>query len=241
MRLNVSLRLALVVVCAGAIWGCGDSRSQLLPTSPSSVSSQTSPRIPGTIPNAAPRRVDNDGDGYDDGDGSGDPVPDPNTGPMPDPGSIPNPDQLPPPDGVVIPVQLTINIVSTFGASAFAPNPLQAAIGNTIVWSNSDLIVHDIVLDDGTPVGMLAPGQSSVPISISTPTAGYHCTLHPSMVGQVTTVVPEQPVPGDPSQIPVPDPGYSPPPSGDAPPPSGDPNGDGPGGGYDYDYLKVSK
>ena len=179
MRLNVSLRLALVVVYAGAIWGCGDTRSQLSPISPSSLSSQSSPRIPGTTLNAVPQRVDNDGDGYDDGEA-----------PMPDPGSMPNPDQLPPPDGVVVPVQLTINIVGTFGAAAFAPNPLQAAIGNTIIWSNTDLIVHDIVLDDGTPVGMLAPGQSSAAISIATPTAGYHCTLHPSMVGQVTTVLP---------------------------------------------------
>ena len=162
MRLNASLRLALVVVCAGAIWGCGDSRSQLLPTSPSSVSSQTAPRSPGTIPNAAPRRVDNDGDGYDDGD------------PMPDPGPMPGPDQPPPPDGVVVPVQLTINIVGTFGAAAFAPNPLQAAVGNTIVWSNNDLIVHDIVLDDGTPVGMLAPGSRALRYPINA-TAGYRC------------------------------------------------------------------
>jgi plastocyanin len=179
-----------------------------------------------------PQRVDNDGDGYEDGDGGNVPMPDPNAGPMPDPGSAPNPDQLPPPDGVPVPVQLTINIVGTFGATAFAPNPLQAAVGNTIIWSNNDLIVHEIVLDDGTPVGMLAPGQSSVPISISTPTAGYHCTLHPSMVGQVTTMPPAPPVPADPSQIPVPDPGYS-------PPPSSDPYGDG----YDddYSYLRVTR
>jgi hypothetical protein len=227
MRLNVSLRLALVVVYAGAIWGCGDSRSQLSPISPSSLSSQSTPRTPGTTLNAVPQRVDNDGDGYDDGEA---PMPDPNAGPMPDPGSMPNPDQPPPPDGVVVPVQLTINIVGTFGAAGFAPNPLQAAIGNTIVWSNGDLIVHDIVLDDGTPVGMLAPGQSSAPIAIATPTAGYHCTLHPSMVGQVTTVMPGEPVPTDPSQIPMPDGGYS-------PPPSGDPYGDGYDDGYEDDYY----
>src|SRR5687767_5002546 len=149
MALNVSLRLALVVGCAGAIWGCGDSRSQLSPTSPSSMSAGSSPSTPGTILNAVPRRVDNDGDGYEDGEV---PMPDPTGGPMPDPGSMPNPGQLPPPDGVVVPVQLTINIVGGFGAAAFGPNPLQAAIGNTVVWSNSDLIVHDIVLDDGTPV-----------------------------------------------------------------------------------------
>ena len=227
MALKISLRLALVLGCAGAIWGCGDTRSQLSPTSPSSMSAGSSPSTPGTILNAVPRRVDNDGDGYEDG---GVPIPDPNGGPMPDPGSMPNPGQLPPPDGVAVPVQLTINIVGGFGAAAFGPNPLQAAIGNTIIWSNSDLIVHDIVLDDGRPVGMLAPGQSSAAISISTPTTGYHCTLHPSMTGQVTTVPPAQPMPTDPSQIPMPDPGY-------APPPSGDPYGDGYDDGYEDDYY----
>ena len=215
MQLNGSLHVALVVACAGTIWGCGDTRSQLSPTSPSSALSQTSPRVRGTVLNATPRRVDSDGDGYEDGEV-----------PMPDPGSVPNPNQPPPPDGGAIPAQLTINIVGTFGAAAFAPNPLQVAAGSTIVWSNGDVIVHHIVLDDGRPVGSLAPGQSSVPISISTPTAGYHCTLHPSMVGHVTIGVPGQPVPSDPSQTPVPDPGY-------VPPASGDPYGDG----YDDDYY----
>jgi hypothetical protein len=191
------------------------------------MSAGSSPRTPGTILTAVPRRVDSDGDGYEDGEA---PMP----GPMPDPGSMPNPDQLPPPDGVVVPAQLTINIVGGFGAAAFGPNPLQAAIGNTIVWSNSDLIVHDIVLDDGTPVGMLAPGQSSAPVSISTPTAGYHCTLHPSMTGQVSTMPPGQPVPTDPSQIPMPDPGY-------APPPSGDPYDYDDGYDDDYGYLRIAK
>lgn len=191
------------------------------------MSAGSSPSTPGTILNAMPRRVDSDGDGYEDGEV---PMPDPNAGPMPDPGSMPNPGQPPPPDGVV-PVQLTINIVGGFGAAAFGPNPLQAAIGNTIVWSNGDLIVHDIVLDDGTPVGMLAPGQSSTAITISTPTAGYHCTLHPSMTGQVTT--PGQPVPTDPAHIPMPDPGYS-------PPPSGDPY-DYDDGYDDYGYLRIAR
>jgi len=220
MRRNTARGLALVVTCTAAIWGCGDARSPLSPMAPSSLSAGLSPGTHGTTLKAVPQRVDSDGDGYEDGEV-----------PPPDPGSMPNPDPLPPQDGVMVPVQLTINIVGTFGTAAFVANPLQAAIGNTIVWSNSDLIVHDIVLDDGTPVGMLAPGQSSVAFSLSTPTAGYHCTLHPSMVGQITTLPPEQPVPADPSQMPVPDPGNS-------PPPSGDPYGDG---SDDYSYLKMAK
>jgi plastocyanin len=218
MQLDVSLRSALVLVCAGTIWGCGDTRSQLSPTSPSSIASQTSPRDRSEPANTVPRRIDSDGDGYED------PA-------MPDPGSVPAPvpGEVPPPQSVVVPVQLTINIVGTFGAAAFAPNPLQAAVENTIVWSNGDLIVHDIVLDDGTPIGTLAPGQSSVPISVTAPTMGYRCTFHPSMVGQVTTMLPGAPVPSDPSQSPVPDPGYS-------PPPASDPYGDGPEDSYD-DYY----
>ena len=227
MQLNVSLRLALVVVCAGAIWGCGDSRSQLLPTSPSSLSSGSSPRTPGTI--RAPGRG-----------GS--------TATVMVMTTATRRCRIQTGNRCRIRARCPIPINSRrqtaswcpsnsrsissgrLAAAAFAPNPLQAAIGNTIVWSNSDLIVHDIVLDDGTPVGILAPGQSSAPISISTPTAGYHCTLHPSMVGQVTTVPPDQPVPTDPSQIPMPDPGY-------APPPSGDPYGDGYDDGYEDDYY----
>lgn len=223
MRIKPALRLFVVVICAGVVWACGDSRSQLSPTSPSSGSLLNPPRSPGTIANAVPRRADNDGDGYEDDA----PMPDPYGMPPPAPGG-------PLPDEVVVPVQLTINIISTLGAPGFEPNPLHAVVGNTIVWNNADLIVHDIVLDDGTPVGVLAPGQASAAISISTPTIGYHCTLHPSMVGQVTTLVPGQPVPGDPAQIPVPDPAYVPD-SAYMPEPSPDQYG---GGGYDdYDYY----
>ena len=47
-----------------------------------------------------------------------------------------------------------------------------------------DLVPHDIVLDNGTPVGTLAPGQSSGAITLVTDTVGYRCTFHPTMVGQ---------------------------------------------------------
>ena len=82
---------------------------------------------------------------------------------------------------------MTVNITGSFGTGAFAPNPLQAATGNTIVWLNADLINHVIVLDDGTPVGNLAPGQSIAPLAVVNPVTGYHCTFHPTMVGQITS------------------------------------------------------
>ena len=209
MKPNGTYGLALVGLCALTIYGCANERHALSPLSPSSVSSSASDV--GNRGAVAPlRRVDNDGDGYDDG-----PAPEP----MPDPGSPPP--QVPP-DGAPAPVILTVNIVGAAGSGAFVPNPLYAAFGNTVVWTNTDLIPHIIVLDDGTPVGSLVPGQSSMPVSLTTETMGYHCTLHPSMVGQLTTLPP--PPPGDPSQVPPgPDP-YAPP---------SDPSDDG----YEDDYY----
>jgi hypothetical protein len=109
----------------------------------------------------------------------------------------------------------------------FAPNPLSAASGNTVVWQNADFITHDIVLDNGTPVGNLAPGQSSAPLTVVDAVTGYHCALHPSMVGQIMVAAPLEPPLPDSTQPPPSDPGY-------VPPPPTSPNGDGYPGGYDY-------
>jgi plastocyanin len=226
MLLSVSRRLAFSVTCAALLWSCGGDWTRSSPSSPSSLSSETSRNTPGRASTVELRRVDNDGDGYDDGpENTPAPAPEMPAPEMPAPGApAPNPDQAP------APVLLTVNIVGAFGTGAFVPNPLQAAVGNTIVWTNSDLIPHIIVLDDGTPVGDLAPGQSSLPISLATETMGYHCTLHPTMVGQVTTLVPGAPVPPGGSQNPPPDPS--------APaPPSPDPYGGGYEDGYEDDYY----
>jgi plastocyanin len=229
MGLDSLSRCAVIAVVAGFLSACGEGG--MSPTSPS-VTSRASQDAPRSATNFSPRRVDEDGDGYED----------PESGPMPDPGTVPppNPDQVPPPEGMpapegipVPPVQLTINVVGTFGTGAFAPNPLQAAIGNTIVWMNNDVVPHDIVLDNGTLVGNIAPGQSSMPIPLATETVSYRCTFHPSMTGQIVPVQvlpPGEPLPpSDPSQIPAPDPSGTP-----APP---DPYGDEYDDGYEDDYY----
>lgn len=221
MELKTTAGLAVAVICACTMVGCGDGRAPFSLAAPSALSSsQTSPGSRARVGN--PQRADNDYDGYED------PEPGPDTGAMPAPATTPSPEQIPPADGAAIPVQLTVNITGLFGPASFTPNPLPAAVGNTVVWMNSDFINHDIVLDDGTPVGNLAPGQSSAPLSLAVPNVGYHCTIHPSMVGQIAVPV----VGTDPAQLPAPDPsGYYPPPAAD---PYADPSGDD---GYDdYDY-----
>ena len=222
MRLNTLLGVVLITALAMTGSACGERGPSSL-TGPSLVSSHSDVDAQRVRTPGAARRIDADGDGYEDPD-SGMPS-DPATVPMPNSDQVPLPDGVPPP----APVQLTINVVGLLGPLSFVPNPLQAAVGNLIVWTNNDLIQHDIVLDDGTPVGNLAPGQSSAPITLAAETTSFHCTLHPSMTGQITPPPPPGEVlPTDPSQMPMPDPYGS---------PSPDPYGDGYDDGYEDDYY----
>ena len=108
--------------------------------------------------------------------------------PMPDP-------------NVPTPLSVIINIVGSFGAAAFMPNPTMANVGDQIVFTNTDKVLHHIMLDDGTDLGDVAPGASSAPMPLMTPTATFHCTIHPSMVGGINVDM----------TAPMPDPNYPPP------------------------------
>ena len=88
------------------------------------------------------------------------------------------------------PLSVIISIVSSFGSGAFNPNPTMANVGDQIVFTNNDMVLHHIVMDDGTDLGDVAPGQSSAPMALTTPTASFHCTLHPSMVGSINMDLP---------------------------------------------------
>ena len=104
------------------------------------------------------------------------------------------------------PMQVLINIVGSVGSNAFMPNPTTANMGDQIVFTNTDLVVHHIVLDDGTDLGEVQPGQSSAPMPLTTPTATYHCTIHPTMIGSINGDLP-MPAPADPYNPPYDD-GY---------------------------------
>ena len=103
----------------------------------------------------------------------------------PDPGKITSPA----PPGAA-PTPLTVTVVGRVGSGAFTPNPLPVAVGDTIIFNNSDSTTHHLVLDDAasTEIGTLGPGQSSGPISMTSAGVAYHCTIHPSMVGSLGTV-----------------------------------------------------
>ncbi len=97
-------------------------------------------------------------------------------GPSVAPTAMPAPNQ---PGDVV-----AIDVVRENGAQSFSPNPATLPAGQMVVWHNIDTVVHRVVLNDGSvDTGDLAAGAASRPMIINA--GGYHCSIHPSMVGTV--------------------------------------------------------
>lgn len=91
---------------------------------------------------------------------------------------------------------VTVSVVSSTGNTAYQPNPVRAAAGDTITFRNNDAVLHRIVLDDGSAdLGDIAPGASSRGFTVRSAAAvNFHCTIHPSMVGSINgTDAPEPP------------------------------------------------
>ena len=80
---------------------------------------------------------------------------------------------------------VTINIVAMNGASSYSPNPANVKVGQTVTWHNVEGTTHTATQNGGGfDTGNIANGASSAPIPITTTgDLGYHCTIHPSMVG----------------------------------------------------------
>jgi plastocyanin len=89
---------------------------------------------------------------------------------------------------------------STLTDTAYSPNPIQAKVGQTVVWTNDDSAFHTVTsgsvgaadagkaFDSGLagPTALTAKGKT---FEHKFDTAGeypYFCTLHPAMVGTVT-------------------------------------------------------
>jgi plastocyanin len=79
-------------------------------------------------------------------------------------------------------VTITINGMS--GASSFSPSPASVTVGQLVRWRNANSVVHTATQDGGGfETGPIAPGVTSTPRTLSAGTLGYHCSIHPSMVG----------------------------------------------------------
>lgn len=69
---------------------------------------------------------------------------------------------------------------------AFTPRVVQARPGDTIVWTNKDLFVHDVTADKGAMrSGALRPGRSWRYTVRAGQSVDYRCTLHPTMTARI--------------------------------------------------------
>ncbi|MDQ2684375.1 MAG: plastocyanin/azurin family copper-binding protein, partial [Thermoproteota archaeon] len=88
---------------------------------------------------------------------------------------------------------------STLTDDAYSPNPVEVAVGQTVVWTNDDNVFHTVTsgtvgaddagqqFDSGLtgPTALTSQGKT---FEHTFDTAGefpYFCTLHPNMVGTV--------------------------------------------------------
>ncbi len=72
------------------------------------------------------------------------------------------------------------------GSNSYSPNPVNVRVGQQVRWRNDDVIAHTATRSGsgGFDTGIINPGQTSSPITITTAGAlSYFCTLHPTMTG----------------------------------------------------------
>ncbi len=78
---------------------------------------------------------------------------------------------------------VTVSIVGVRGSDSFSPNPISPG-GQMVMWRNDDGLTHHIVADDGSfDTGNLVAGATST--MVQPPEGGYHCSIHPTMVGSI--------------------------------------------------------
>lgn len=97
----------------------------------------------------------------------------------------PSPSPAPAPSGtsssVVIPAG-----ASSLGNRAYAPNPVNISVGDSVTWMNNDTTAHTSTSDAaGWDSAVVAPGGRFSFTFQSAGTFPYHCTIHPGMVGSV--------------------------------------------------------
>ena len=69
---------------------------------------------------------------------------------------------------------------------AFTPRVVRARPGDTIVWTNKDLVVHNVTADKGKMrSGELQSGQAWRYTVRAGPPIDYRCTLHPTMTARI--------------------------------------------------------
>ena len=68
----------------------------------------------------------------------------------------------------------------------FSPAEVTAKLGDTIVWTNKDVLQHTATATDKSFDVMLPPGKTGSTVVTKVGTFDYFCKFHPNMKGKVT-------------------------------------------------------
>jgi plastocyanin len=72
----------------------------------------------------------------------------------------------------------------------FSPQPVEAKVGEVVVWKNDDSAPHSATMDDGScDTGTISAGSSAMLVFTAPGTYTYHCKVHPSQMKGYTIEV----------------------------------------------------
>jgi plastocyanin len=165
-RSSAVCALVLVGSAALSIANCGGSSSPVASSALPPARAQAPAPTPTPTPTPEPT-----------------PAPTPATTPAPAPAPAPTPTPSPTPMPTLSPI--TIDITSSM---TFSPGSASVQVGQQILWHNADSIAHTATQNGGAfDTGLISPGATSAPITLKTTgTIGYHCAVHPGMVGTLS-------------------------------------------------------
>lgn len=83
-----------------------------------------------------------------------------------------------------IPTQVSSSSAVTIQGFAFSPQTLTIKAGTTVTWTNNDTAAHTVVSSSFTSE-QLGKGQTYEYTFSQPGTFDYHCSIHPSMTGQI--------------------------------------------------------
>ena len=71
------------------------------------------------------------------------------------------------------------------GNVAYAPVSVSARVGDTIEWTNSDIVAHTATARDKSWDLMIMPNKAAKLVVKKAASIDYYCRFHPNMVGRI--------------------------------------------------------
>ncbi len=77
-------------------------------------------------------------------------------------------------------------IAITISGAAFAPDDVTVHVGDTITWTNKDVVDHTATARNGDWRVVVKAGKSGTVVVKKLGSVDYYCEYHPNMTGHVT-------------------------------------------------------